>query len=113
MIGSPNHYFSFLFILTSVQVEDLMSGRLFSRRRAPEELAADKNQLARIVALLGPPPQLLSDSSSRAIVFFNKEGSAKAEVPNETVETVLVLPLERVGRTMTASESEAFLALIR
>ena len=67
-----------------------------------------------MVALLGsPPPQLLDDSGSRALEFFNEDGSPKGEVPNETLESILASSLERVGRVMTAWESKAFLAFIR
>ena len=92
-----------------------MSGlSLFSRQGAPDELAADKNHLTQMVTLLGPPPpQLLTDSGSRALVFFNEGGTAKGEVQNKTLESVLRSSLERVGRSMTAEESEAFLAFIR
>jgi serine/threonine-protein kinase SRPK3 len=88
--------------------------RLLSRRDGTDELAADRNQLARMVALLGlPPPQLLTDSGPRALEFFNEDGSAKGEVPNETLESVLASHLGRVGQTMTAEESKAFLAFLR
>ena len=92
-----------------------MFGRpLFSRRGAPDELTADKNQLARMVALLGPPPpQLLDDSGPRALEFFNEDGSPKGEAPNETLESVLASSLERVERTMTTEESKAFLDFLR
>jgi len=67
-----------------------------------------------MVALLGPPPpQLLDDSGPRALEFFNEDGSPKGEVPNETLESVLASSLERIERTMTADESEAFLAFLR
>jgi len=72
------------------------------------------NQLARMVTLLGPPPpQLLDDSGPRALEFFNEDGSPKGEAPNETLESILASSLERVGQTMTAEESEAFLAFLR
>ena len=93
-----------------------MFGRhLFSRQDAPDELTADKNQLARMVALLGPPPpQLLDDSGPRALEFFNEDGSPKGEAPNETLESVLASSLERVTKqTMTAEESKTFLAFLR
>jgi len=67
-----------------------------------------------MVALLGPPPpQLLGDSGPRALEFFNEDGPPKGEVPNETLESVLASSLERVEQTMTAEESEAFLAFLR
>jgi len=67
-----------------------------------------------VVALLGPtPPRLLADSGPRALEIFNEDGSAKGEVSNETLESVLASSLERVGQTMTAEESKAFLAFIR
>jgi len=92
-----------------------MFGRhLFSRQGAPDEQTADKNQLARIVALFGPPPpQLLADSGPRALEFFNEDGSAKGEVPNETLELVLAESLQRTKKTMTGEESAAFLSFIR
>jgi serine/threonine-protein kinase SRPK3 len=89
-----------------------MFGRpLFSRRGAT---AADRNQLARMVALLGPPPsRLLADSGPRVLVFFNEDRSTKGEILNESLESVVASRLERVGRTMTTEESEAFLSFIR
>jgi hypothetical protein len=68
----------------------LMFGRpLFSRRRASDELADDKNQLVdvRMTALLGrlPPPQP-SNSGITCPCSFNEDGSTKGDVPNETVE---------------------------
>ena len=58
-----------------------MFGRaLLSGRGAPDKLAADRNQLVQMVALLGPPPpQLLADSSPGALLFFNEDGSTKGE----------------------------------
>jgi serine/threonine-protein kinase SRPK3 len=54
-----------------------MFGRpLSSRRGAPDGLAADKNQLARMVALPGPHPQLLSNRAHVVLVFSNDDGSA-------------------------------------
>ena len=92
-----------------------MFGRhLFSRKGAPDEETADKNQLARMVALLGPPPEaLLADLGPRALKFFNEDGSAKGDVPNETLESVLASSLERTKKTMTVEESKAFLAFMR
>ena len=47
-----------------------------------------------MVALLGPPPgKLLADSGPRALEFFNEEGSAKGDVPNETLELLLASSL--------------------
>jgi hypothetical protein len=55
----------------------------FSRRGALDE-AANRNQLARMVALLGPPPpQLLADSGPRALIFFDEDESIKGEILNE------------------------------
>jgi serine/threonine-protein kinase SRPK3 len=83
---------------------------LFSRTGAPD----DKNQLARMVALLGPLPKaLLADLGPRALEFFNEDGSAKATVPSETLESVLASSLEHAKKAMTIEESEAFLAFIR
>jgi serine/threonine protein kinase len=49
----------------------------FSRKGVPDEETADKYQLSRMVALLGPPPEvLLTDSGPRALEFFNEDGSA-------------------------------------
>ena len=43
-----------------------------------DESTADKNQLARMVALLGPvPEELLGDSGPRAFEFFSEDGSAR------------------------------------
>ena len=67
-----------------------------------------------MVALLGPPPKvLLADSGPRALEIFNEDGSAKGDVPDETLESVLASSLEHAKATMTAEESEAFLAFIR
>ena len=67
-----------------------------------------------MVALLGPPPpQLLDDSGPRVLELFNEDRSPKGEVPNETLESVLASSLERIERTMTADEPEAFLAFLR
>ncbi|KAG6894571.1 hypothetical protein C0992_005552 [Termitomyces sp. T32_za158] len=82
--------------------------QLFSRTNNLDE------QLARMAALLGPPPQqLLDDSGSRALEFFDEDGSPKGGVPHETLESSLASCLEKVGQTMTAKESEMFLAFIR
>ena len=79
-----------------------------------DEEAADKNQPARMVALLGPPPEaLLADSGPRALEFFNEDGSVKGCVPSETLESVLASSLKHVKKTMTVKESKAFLAFIR
>ena len=55
-----------------------MFGRyLFSRKDAPDEETTDKNQLARMIGLLGPPPEaLLAASGPCALQFFN-DGSPK------------------------------------
>jgi len=67
-----------------------------------------------MVALLGPPPpQLLEDSGPRALEFFDEDGSAKGEVSNETLESILESSLERVEQTMTVEGSEAFLTFLR
>ncbi|KAG6825547.1 hypothetical protein H0H93_000564 [Arthromyces matolae] len=88
--------------------------RLFSRKRGIDEETADKNQLAQMVGLLGPPPaELLADSGSRSLEFFNEDGSTKGEVPNETLESRLASSLVQANRTMTAEESDAFLAFLR
>jgi hypothetical protein len=77
---------------------------LFSRQGVPDELAADKNQLAQMVTLLGPPlPQLLTDSGSCTLVFFNEDGTAKGEVQNKTLELVLGSSLAS-GKMPFASE---------
>ncbi|KAF8076835.1 putative CDK4/6 [Lyophyllum atratum] len=96
-------------------VWDFMFGRhLFSRRGAPDEETADKNQLARMATLLGPPPvALLADSGPRALEFFNDDGSAKGNAPNETLESVLASSLEHAKKTMTVEDSKAFLAFMR
>lgn len=92
-----------------------MLGRhLFSRKGATDESTADKNQLAQMVALLGPvPEELLVDSGPRALEFFNEDGSAKGEVRNETLESVLASSLEQDHKTMAVDEAKAFLAFIR
>ena len=62
---------------------------LFSRRNGPEQATADKNQLAQMVALLGPPPpQLLADSGPRALEFFNEDGFAQGEIPTDRKSVV-------------------------
>ena len=86
----------------------------FSRRGATDESTADKNQLAQMVALLGPvPEELLAESGPRALEFFNEDGSAKGEVPNETLESVLASSLEQADTIMAVDESKVFLAFIR
>ncbi|KIM35934.1 hypothetical protein M413DRAFT_78930, partial [Hebeloma cylindrosporum] len=89
---------------------DIMLGRqLFSQHGAPDEETADKNQLARMVALLGPPPgALLADSGPRALNFFNEDGSA-----NRASNSEHPLWPEFDAQTMTVEESEVFLAFIR
>ena len=92
----------------------MFSQQLFSRKVAHDKETADKNQFARMVALLGPPPEaLLANSGPRALRIFNEVGSTKADVPNETLELVLASSLERAQKTMTVEESEAFFAFMR
>ncbi|KDR66909.1 hypothetical protein GALMADRAFT_106079 [Galerina marginata CBS 339.88] len=92
----------------------LLGRHLFPRPGALDKKTADKNQLARMAALLGPPPEaLLVDSGPRALEFFNEDGSAKGDAPSETLESVLASSLEHAKKTMTVEESEAFLAFIR
>jgi serine/threonine-protein kinase SRPK3 len=92
----------------------VLGRRLFSRKGATDESTADKNQLAQMVALLGPvPEELLADSGPRALEFFNEDGSAKGEVRNETLESVLASSLEQAHKTMAVDEAKAFLAFIR
>jgi serine/threonine-protein kinase SRPK3 len=80
----------------------------------PDELAADKNHLAQMITLLGlPPPQLLTDSGSPALIFFNEDRTPKGKVQIKSLESVLGSSPGRVGQTMAAKESEAFLAFIR
>lgn len=67
-----------------------------------DEETADKNQLARMVALLGPPPEaLLVDSGPRTLEFFNEDGSPKGDAPSETLESALASSLEHAKETMT------------
>ncbi|KAF8166033.1 kinase-like domain-containing protein [Crassisporium funariophilum] len=96
-------------------VWDFMFGRqLFPRSGAPDEATADKDQLARMVALLGPPPEaFLADLGPGAHEFFNEDGSAKGAAPNETLEEALASSLEQAKLAMTVEESEVFLAFIR
>ena len=76
-------------------MEPHLGRHLFARKGTPDEMMDDKNQLTRMVALLGPPPEeLLADSGPRALEFFNEDGSAKGEAPNETLESVLASSLE-------------------
>ncbi|KXN88038.1 SRSF protein kinase 3 [Leucoagaricus sp. SymC.cos] len=92
----------------------LIFGRHLFPRHGADEQTADKNQLARMVALLGPPPQqLLTNSGEHALLFFNEDGSAKGEVPNETLESLLASSLKRINKTMTTEESKAFLAFLK
>ena len=78
-----------------------MGRHLFTGQGALDEDTADKNQLAQMVALLGPTPEaLLADSGPRALEFFNEDGSAKGRVPNETLESVLASSLEHVEETI-------------
>ena len=87
-----------------------MVRHLFSHQGAPDESTADKNQFARMVALLGPPPEaLLADLGPRALEFFNEDGSAKGGVPNQ----MLKLIQEHAIETMTVEELEAFSAFIK
>jgi hypothetical protein len=51
-------------------------------------------------------------SGPRALKNFSEDGFAKADVPNETLESVLASSLERTKKTMTVEESEAFLAFM-
>ncbi|KAF8891447.1 kinase-like domain-containing protein [Gymnopilus junonius] len=88
----------------------LLGENLFPRTWA---YTADKDQLARMVALLGPPPSSFLDVGPRALEFFNQDGSPKGEVPSETLESLLASSLERTKKTMTAEESAAFLAFLR
>ncbi|KDR84395.1 hypothetical protein GALMADRAFT_237244 [Galerina marginata CBS 339.88] len=92
-----------------------LAGRhLFSRKKGRRVQAADKIQLARMAALLGRPPEaLLADSGPRALEFFNEDGSAKSDVPNETLESLLASSLEGAKKPVTVEELKAFLAFIR
>ncbi|KAF8891445.1 kinase-like domain-containing protein [Gymnopilus junonius] len=92
----------------------LLDQNLFPRPSGLDTHTADQNQLARMVALLGPPPEaLLVDSGPRALEFFNEDGSPKGEVPSETLESLLASSLEQRNKTLTAEESAAFLAFLR
>ncbi|KAF9479122.1 putative CDK4/6, partial [Pholiota conissans] len=92
----------------------MMLGRHLFPQTDADERTREKDQLARMVALLGPPPDtLLKDSGPRALEFFNEDGSFKGDVPNETLETFLASSLEHGKCEITAEESEAFLAFMR
>ncbi|KAF8891451.1 kinase-like domain-containing protein [Gymnopilus junonius] len=92
----------------------LLGENLFPQMRGLDPHTASQNQLARMVALLGPPPEaLLADSGPRALEFFNPDGSPKGEVPSDTLESLLASGLERTEKTMTTEESAAFLAFLR
>ncbi|KAF8891448.1 kinase-like domain-containing protein [Gymnopilus junonius] len=93
----------------------LLGQNLFPRTWALDTHTADKNQLARMVALLGPPPSSFLDVGPRALDFFNQDGSPKGEVqnPSETLESLLASSLERTKKMMTAEESAAFLSFLR
>ena len=71
-------------------------------------------RLAQMVALLGPPPpELLANAGPRALEFFNHDGSAKGQVPDYTLESLLEANLGRVKKTMTKEEKESFLFFMR
>jgi len=97
----------------------LMFGRqLFPRnartQSAEDEISADINHFARMVALLGhPPPKLLADSGPRGLELFNSDGSPKGEVPNNTFESLLEENLVRLNKSMTEKEREIFLRFMR
>ncbi|KAH0578851.1 hypothetical protein H2248_003043 [Termitomyces sp. 'cryptogamus'] len=95
----------------------MFSNHLFPRdnsRPTNDKPTVDKDQLAWMIALLGPPPrQLIDEADSHVLEFFNEDGSPKVEIPNETLESFLASSLDRVGKTMTPQESEIFLAFIR
>ncbi|KAG6898831.1 hypothetical protein C0993_003729 [Termitomyces sp. T159_Od127] len=75
---------------------------------------ACRNQLARMVAFLGPPPrELLNQSGSVALEFFYEDGTPKGEVPNETLESFLESSMKKTGRTMIPKDLEMFLAFLR
>ncbi len=96
-----------------------MFGRqLFPRtarsQSAEDEISADINHFARMVALLGhPPPKLLADSGPRGLELFNSDGSPKGQVPNITFESLLEENLVRLSKTMTEKEREIFLRFMR
>ena len=60
-----------------------MLGRhLFSREGGTDESTTEKNQLAQMVALLGPvPEELLADSGPRALDFSMTTGRQKGRSP--------------------------------
>lgn len=66
-------------------------------RSGDDEATADRNHLARMVAL----------------DFFNEDGSAKGEVPDETLESLLASSMERALVPIADAECVEFLAFIR
>lgn len=88
--------------------------QLFPRTREENQARADRAQLASMAILLGSPPQtLLAKAGGPALEFFNKDGSARWEVPHETLESKLASALERSIFPTTAEEALAFVGFIR
>ncbi|KAG6887367.1 hypothetical protein C0992_012606 [Termitomyces sp. T32_za158] len=89
----------------------------FGRSSSGEDLEGQsscRNRLARMAALLGPPPQeLLSQSRSVAPEFFFEDGTPRGEILHETLESFLALSIQKTGRKMTSEDSEMFLAFLR
>ncbi|KAF5327179.1 hypothetical protein D9619_004395 [Psilocybe cf. subviscida] len=87
---------------------------LFSRKGASDKKSGDIRQLAWMVALLGPPPaELIDISGERALEFFNKDGSFKTDVPQESLESLLKASTGSAKKIMSNAESTAFLAFLR
>ncbi|KAG6902038.1 hypothetical protein C0995_005248 [Termitomyces sp. Mi166 len=112
--GTPVDIWSLGCMVWSLMFPDCLFGRRNSSGKRTDEETGDRNQLARMVSLLGPPPQqLLDNSGARALEFFHEDGSPKEDIPDQTLESFLVSSLKKIGKTMTDRESEMFLAFIR
>ena len=98
--SDPFYVISAKHVLGRVHMKNLIQPAVY---RAPEGFLQlplgtpvdDKDQFVRMVTLLErpplPQPELRSNSGPRALVFFfNEDGSAKGEAPNETVGPCVV-----------------------
>ncbi|KAF8891452.1 kinase-like domain-containing protein [Gymnopilus junonius] len=91
----------------------LLDQNLFPRPSGLDTHTADQNQLARMVALLGPPPRRFWRLGSPRSRVFQRGRVSQGEVPSETLESLLASSLEQRKKTLTAEESAAFLAFLR
>ena len=95
----------------------MLGNQLFPRAanvdNADEEtkLKEDSNHIARMVALLGPPPaQLLEKAGARALDFFDADGSLKVKIPDISLESLLE---ERLKRADQPLKRDLFLRFLR